>query len=77
MLFELALDEGQRELCAVDRNVQLRENPRQTADVILMPVSQNDTANLVAVLRQITDIRDDDVHSQQLFFGKHQSGVDD
>ena len=46
MLFQLALDESQCELSSVNRNVQLRENPRQTADVVFMPVGQQDSANL-------------------------------
>src|ERR1700722_6305662 len=77
MLFQLALNIGQRELCPVHRNVQLRQNPRQSADVVFMSVGQNDRANLFAVFSQIADIRDNNVHTQQLFFRKHQTSVDD
>ena len=77
MLFQLAFDIRQRELGPVDRNVQLRQNPRQTADVVFMAMGQNDRANLLAVFSQIADIRNNDVHTQQLLFRKHQTGIDD
>ena len=77
VLFELALDKGERELSPVDRNIQFREDPWQAADVVLVPVRQNDAAHLVAVLCQVADVRDDDVDPQQFVFRKHQAGVDD
>ena len=77
MLFELAFDVGERELGAVDRDVELGEDPRQAADVVLVAVRQDDGANLVAVLGEVGDVGNDDVDAQQLFFGKHQAGVDD
>jgi len=77
VLFKLALDQGQRELSPVHRNIQFGKNPRQTADVVLVPMSQQNRANLLAVFRQIADIGNDNVDAQQLFFGKHQSGIDD
>ena len=77
MLFELALDVGQRELGSVDRNIQLGENPGQTADVVFVPMGQKDRANLVAVFSQVTDVGNNNVHTQQLFFRKHQTGIDD
>ena len=77
MLFQLALDIGQRELRAIHRHVQLGQDPRQPADVVLMPMRQQDRADLVAVLRQVADIGNDNVDAQQLFFRKHQAGIDD
>src|SRR6202453_3488422 len=77
MLFELALDIRQRELSPIHRNLKSRKNPRQPANVVFMPVGQKDCANLLAVFSQIADIRDDNVHTQQLFFRKHQTGIDD
>src|SRR5258707_1361461 len=77
MLFELALDVGQGELGPIHRDIELRQNPWQTTDVVLMPMGQNYRANLLAVFSQIADIRDNYVHTQQLFFRKHQTGIDD
>ena len=77
VLFELALRQGQRELGSVDGNIQLGEDPRQAADVVFMPMGQKDRADLVAVFRQVTDVGNNNINAQQLFFRKHQAGVDD
>src|SRR6202011_5487613 len=76
MLFQLALNVGQRELSAVNRNIQFREDPGQATNVVLMPVGQNDRADLGSVFSQVADVRDNNVNTQQLFFRKHQTSVD-
>ena len=50
VLFQLAFDVSQRELGAVHRHVQLRQNPRQRADVVFVPVGQHDGAHMLAIL---------------------------
>jgi len=45
--------------------------------VILVPVGQQDSANLLAVFGQEADVGHDDVDAQQLFFRKHETGIDD
>ncbi len=77
MLFELALDEGEGELGAVDGDVEFGEDPGQAADVVLVPVGEDDGADFISVFSEIADIGDDDIDAQQLFFGKHQAGIDD
>ena len=77
MLFELAFDEGEGELGAVDGDVELGEDPGQAADVVLVAVGEDDGADLVAVFDEVADVGDDDVDAEQLFFGEHQAGVDD
>ncbi len=77
MLFQLALNVGQGELGAVDRNVELGQNPGQAADMVFMAVREHDGAHVLPILQQIADVGDDDVHAQQLRFGEHESGVDD
>ena len=77
VLFKLALDVGQGELRAVDGHVQLGENPRQAANVVLVSVREDDATDLLFVLDQIGDIGDDDVHAKKLDLGEHQAGVDD
>ncbi len=47
VLFELAFDVGQRELGGVDRNLDLAQNPRQAADVVLVPVGENDGPDML------------------------------
>ena len=44
VLFELAFDIRQRELGAIHRHLELAQNPRQPANVVLVPVGQNDRA---------------------------------
>ena len=77
MLFELAFDEGEGELGAVDGDVELGEDPGQAADVVLVAVGEDDGADFVAVLDEIADVGDDDVDAEELFFGEHQAGIDD
>ena len=77
VLFQLALDVGQREFGGVDGDVQLRQQPGQRADVVFVAVRQHHGAHMLAVLEQIAEIRDHDVHAQQFGFGEHQPGVDD
>jgi hypothetical protein len=76
MLFELFLDDGQRELRAVHRHVQLRQNVGNRADVIFVRVGQHDGADFIFVLLQVGDVRDDDVHAEQFLLREHQTGVD-
>ena len=77
MLFELAFDVGEGELGAVDGDVELGEDPGQAADVVLVAVGEDDAADLGAVLDEVADVGDDDVDAEELFFGKHEAGVDD
>ena len=48
MLFELAFDVGERELGAVDGDVELGEDPGQAADVVLVAVGEDDAADRAA-----------------------------
>src|SRR5205807_8266285 len=77
MLFQLVFDQGQRKFRAENRHVQLRKDPGQSADMVFMAVSQDNAADLVAVVEQVGDVGNDDVHAQQFRFGKHQAGVHD
>ena len=74
---ELVFDVGQRELGAPHWDVEFAENPGQRADVVFVPVRENDAADVLAVLDQVGNVGDDDVHAEQFGFGEHQAGVDD
>jgi len=50
VLVELVFDVGERELRAVDRDVEFREDPRQGADVVFVAVREDDAADALAVL---------------------------
>ena len=77
VLFQLAFHIGQGEFSAVNRNVQLGEEPGQRSDVIFVAVGENNGAHMGAILDQVGDIGDNDVHAQQLGFREHESGVND
>jgi hypothetical protein len=42
-----------------------------------MTVSQNNAADFIAVLDQISDVGNNDIHSEQFRFGEHKAGIDD
>src|SRR3954454_13207454 len=77
MFFQLAFYERERELSAINWNVQLGQDPGQSADVVLVPMGEENGANFIAILEQVGDVRDYDVYAEQLRFGKHESCIDD
>ena len=77
VLFEAAPHQRQRELSAVDRDVQLPEQERDGPDVVFMPVGQQQRPDVRPVLLQIGEVGDHDVHAQELLFREHHPGVDD
>jgi hypothetical protein len=56
MLFELAFDVGEGELGAVDGDVEVGEDPGEAADVVFVPVGEDDPADLGAVLDEVADV---------------------
>ncbi|MBF8304826.1 MAG: hypothetical protein HW398_14 [Acidobacteria bacterium] len=77
MLVEFFFDQRQRERRPIDRDVQVGEKIRHGPDVVLMPVRQDQRLNLLAVLQQVGDVRDDNVHAKQFGFREHHPGVND
>src|SRR4051812_38713346 len=43
--------------------------------MIFMAVREDDGAHFVTILLEVSDVRDDDVHAEQLSLGKHHSRV--
>ncbi len=77
MLVEFVFDVGEGELGAPDGDVEFREHPGKAADVVLVAVGEDDSANALAVLDEVGDVGDDDVDAEKLGFGEHEPGVDD
>ncbi len=77
MLFQFAFHVGQSEFGAIDRNVELRQNPRQRSNVIFVAVRKNNRAHVGTILDQVGDIGNNNVYAQQLGFGEHKPGVND
>ena len=64
MLFQLAFDQGERELRTVNRNVQFGKNPGKPANVILMTMGEQNGANFVTILEQVGDVGNDNVYAE-------------
>ena len=77
VLFELAVDVGEGELGAVDGDVELGEDPGQSADVVFVAVGEDDGADVLLVLDEVGDVGDDDVDAEELGLGEHEAGIDD
>ena len=77
VFFELAFDQGQRELGAIDRNVELRQHPGQPADVIFVSVRQDDRAHVRPILDEVGYVGYDDIDAEQFGFREHEPGIDD
>ena len=76
-LLQAPLEDAERQRRAVDGHVNLREDVRQGADVILVTVRQHDAFDTVAVFQQIRDVRNDEVDAEHVLRREHQSRVDD
>ena len=76
MFFQFAFDIGEGELCAVNGYVEFGEDPGKATDVIFVTVGEHDAANHRTVFDEVGDVGDDNVDSEEFFFGEHQTGVD-
>jgi hypothetical protein len=76
VLLELRLDQRKRQRRAVDRAIDVRQDVRHGADVILVAVRQHQCRG-APLLLQVREIRDDQVHAQQLGIGEHHARIDD
>ncbi len=76
-LLELAPDEPQGELRAVHRNVELPQDVRQGADVVLVAVGEDDALELVLVLPEVGEVGKDQVDPGHLLVRERHPGVDE
>ena len=75
---QLGLGEGQREARAVEGDVRaLAQQEGQRADVILVPVREDDRVHLVEAVLQVGEVRKDEVDSGLGLLGEEHSAVDD
>ena len=77
VLAQLVAQETERQRRAVDRHGQARQDVRQRADVVLVPVGEHDAADVADALLQPRDVRDHQVDTEHLLLREHQAGVDD
>jgi len=77
LLFELALDEPQRERRAVNGRVDLAQQVGQGRDVIHVAVRQDDAAQAVLVLDDVFEIGQHQVDAVHIVIGEFDPAVDD
>src|SRR5580692_5818644 len=77
VLFQFVFQQGKSEFGAPYRYIEFGENPRQSANLILVAMGENDSAHPLPVFDEIGNVRNHDVHAQQLGLGEHQTRVDD
>ena len=79
MLGQLGPDQPQRERSGIDRRVDgehVAQQIGQPADVILVAVRDDDARDLVRVVAQIGEVRQDQVDAQHVELGEHDARVD-
>ena len=77
MLLEFRFDQRERERCAVHRAVDKRQDMRDGADVIFMPVREDQRANASAIGLERSEIGNDKIDAEQLRFRKHDAGIEE
>lgn len=77
MLAQFVVRQSEGEFRRVDGHIDLFEKVRDAADVILVPVRDEQAADLVFVRDQIADIGDDQIDAGQFFVGESKPRVDD
>ena len=61
VLFQFVFHVGKGELRAINRHVQLGDQPWDAANVVLMPVGEQNAADLFAVFNQVSEGGNDDI----------------
>jgi len=77
MFFQFVFYVRERELGSPHWYIEFGKNPRQSADVILVAMGENDGAHPLPVFDEIGNVGNYDVHAQQLGLGEHETRVDD
>ena len=73
---QLVLHQRQREAGTINAHaLQLRHNPRQRADMILVPVREHDADQLFLDGRQGRKMRNHHIHAKMAIIGKHQAAI--
>lgn len=76
MLLELGFHQRQRQPGAVQGKIHLLEQIGQSADMVLMPVSEHDALDAVLVLLHIGEVGQHNVHTQHIVVRESHAAVD-
>ena len=77
VLFELAADQPNGEGGAVHRGLDLLEQEGQGADVVLVPVGEENAPDLAGIFLQIGEIGDNEIHAGQVVIREGGAAVHD
>ena len=77
VLIKLAFRQAQREARSVNRNIEFFQDVRQRAEMIFVPVREDDRGDLFAILFEDLEIRNADIDAIDALFGKAHAGIDD
>ncbi len=77
MLVEFVFDVREGEFGSPYRNLEFGEHPGKRANVVLVPVGEDDSPHALAIFDEIRDVGNDDVDAEKFGLGEHESAVDD
>ena len=77
VLLKLVLDKTNRQLGGVDRHIEFFEQVRQTADVVLMTVGDEQALDAVPVLEHVGEVRDDQIDAKHIGIREHKAAVNE
>src|SRR5690606_28718740 len=77
VLFELRLDEAERERGAVDGHSELPQDVRQRPDMVLVAVAEDDRPHPSLALDEVGDVRNHQVDAKHFVVGEHDAAVED
>ena len=71
------LQDAQGQAGTIHRHIDLLQQVRQGADMVLMAVSQHHSLDHIPVLDEVGDIRDNEIYPQHILLREHEAGIDD
>lgn len=77
VLLQFFPNECQGQRCSVDRDREFSQQEGYRSDMVFMTMSNDQGSQLIAFGSEITEVRDDNVDPEHLFFGEHQAGIDE
>jgi hypothetical protein len=69
--------QADRELGSVDRDLEVAQQVGQSPGVVLVPVGQDDTVDLVGMVTQVGELGQDQVDARHVGVGEHDPAVED
>src|SRR4029077_9931646 len=77
MLLKTLVYQRQCEARAINGSAEVAQDVGKGADVVFMAMGEQDSAQVLLLLFQISDIGDDDVHAKEFGLREHHAGVNE